>query len=175
MLSRDVGQLTSLFTLDWHGGVQEVRMKHTRQPAVPTIFVATATQWMQGRSHRLRLDVIYFTLGMMLVTLCSSAFAQDAAQGKQVFEQCVPCHSTDPKIAGFGPSLVGVVSRKAGTVPGFRYSNAMQKADFVWTENNLDQFLANPEGKLPGNHMPFSGMPSESDRKAVIAYLQTLK
>ena len=130
---------------------------------------------MQGRSPRLRLDVICFTLGMMLVTLCSGAFAQDAAQGKQVFEQCVVCHSTDPKIAGFGPSLIGVVGRKAGTVPGFRYSSAMQKAGFEWTENNLDQFLADPEGKLPGNHMPFSGMPSESDRRAVIAYLQTLK
>ena len=149
-------------------------MKHTRQPAVPTLFVAAAAQWMQGCLHRLRLDVIYFTLGMMLVTLCSGAFAQDAAHGKQVFEQCVTCHSTDPKIAGFGPSLIGVVGRKAGTVPGFRYSGATQKAGFEWTENNLDHFLADPEGKLPGNHMPFSGM-SESDRRAVIAYLQTLK
>ncbi len=90
------------------------------------------------------------------------------------FGQCAVCHSTDGSL-GTGPTLKGVFGRKAGSVAGFRYSRAMRAADIVWDESALDRYLTNPQEAVPGNIMPFSGIPESAQRAAVIAYLKTLK
>mgnify|MGYP003694473933 CR=1 FL=1 len=64
---------------------------------------------------------------------------------------------------------------KAGSLEDFRYSPAMKRAGFNWTEGNLRDYLTNPQGKVKGNRMPFSGLPSATDINDVIAYLVTLK
>ncbi len=102
------------------------------------------------------------------------AHAQDAAAGKQVFAQCAACHSIDGT-NGVGPSLKDVVGRKAGTFPGFRYSRAMKNANITWTVQNLDAYIANPQGVVPRNLMPFSGLPGAKERAELVAYLETLK
>jgi cytochrome c len=89
------------------------------------------------------------------------------------FAQCASCHAATAT-AGVGPGLLGVVGRLAGTAPGFRYSPAMKRARFAWDEAKLDAFLADPQKVVPGTLMPYSGMPSASDRAAVIAWLKTL-
>jgi cytochrome c len=101
------------------------------------------------------------------------AQAQDANAGKQVFAQCVACHSTDGS-NGLGPSLKGIVGRKAGTFAGFRYSRAMKNAAVVWDEKTIDAYLANPQAVIPGNVMPFSGLPDAKQRADLVAYLKTL-
>ncbi len=74
-----------------------------------------------------------------------------------------------------GPSLAHIWSRKAGAVEDFlRYSDAMKKADVVWTEANLDRWLANPQSFLPGTSMSFAGIREEKDRQDVIAYLKSV-
>lgn len=103
-----------------------------------------------------------------------AAHAQDAAAGKQVFAQCAACHSINGT-NGIGPSLKGVVGRKAGTFPGFRYSRAMKNAGISWTVQNLSAYIANPQGVVPGNLMPFSGLPQAKERAELVAYLETLK
>ena len=102
------------------------------------------------------------------------AQAQDAAAGKAAFAQCAACHSIDGS-NGVGPSLQGVVGRKVGNFPGFRYSRAMKSAAFSWDASHLDAYLTDPQTALPGNVMPFSGVADTRARADLVAYLQTLK
>jgi cytochrome c len=104
-----------------------------------------------------------------------SAQAQDAAKGEQVFRQCSVCHSTEAGVTKLGPSLHGVVGRKAGTEPGFAYSNAMTSFGKVWDAATLDAYLTNPAAAVPGGKMVFVGIKDATQRADVIAYLETLK
>ena len=100
----------------------------------------------------------------------------DAERGRVVFNQCVVCHSSSPQdVPNPGPDLRGMVGRPAGSVPGFRYSRALRNARRSWTDATLDSFIADPQAAVPGNTMPFPGLPEETDRRNLIAYLKTLK
>lgn len=114
-------------------------------------------------------------LGALFVgaVLASPAFSADANHGKEIFLACAACHTE--KADALGPSLKNVVGRKAGSLEDFRYSPAMKRAGFNWTEGNLRDYLTNPQGKVKGNRMPFSGLPNATDVNDVIAYLGTLK
>ena len=71
-----------------------------------------------------------------------------------------------------GPNLYKVVGRKAGSLPDYNYSSAMKEADFVWDEDKLDRFIANPDEVIPGNNMkPYGGLASGDDRAKIIAFL----
>lgn len=97
----------------------------------------------------------------------------DFARGKRVFLQCQSCHTLEegaPVV--LGPNLYGVFDRKVGE-GDFDYSNALQEADFEWTPDQLDQWLASPRNFLPGNKMSFSGLTRPDDRTAVIAYIMS--
>src|SRR5437773_9623119 len=78
----------------------------------------------------------------LLVVAGSTAnrgYAQDAEHGKAIFKACAVCHATDHANRA-GPGLGGVIGRKAGTVPGFSYSNAMKKSDIAWNMKILDAY-----------------------------------
>ncbi len=101
----------------------------------------------------------------------------DPAKGKKVFNKCKACHFVDKEKNKVGPYLKGVVGRKAAAVEGFKYSKAMQaKAaeGLVWTEENLDKYLAAPKKFIPGNKMAFAGLKKAEDRANVIAYLKSM-
>ena len=68
-----------------------------------------------------------------------------------------------------------MVGRPAGTLAGFRYSRALRNARFVWNDSTLDSYLADPQVALPGNAMPYPGLPDAGQRRDLIAYLKTLK
>lgn len=99
----------------------------------------------------------------------------DAAQGKKVFRKCAVCHDTRPGKTKIGPSLFGVIGRKSGTLPGYRFSSAMQKSNIVWNKDTLDRYLENPRKVVRGTRMAFAGLRSKQERDDVIAYLETLK
>ena len=99
------------------------------------------------------------------------AQAGDATKGKAVFARCAVCHSVDPGVKKLGPSLSGVFGRTSGTVPGFTYSPAMQKAKIRWDAKSLDGFLAKPSASIPGSRMVFAGLPNPADRANLLAYL----
>jgi cytochrome c len=101
-------------------------------------------------------------------------YAQDAEHGKTVFKPCAACHATD-HASRVGPGLEGIIGRKAGTVPGFRYSEAMKKSGLVWDTKNLDAYLQSPQKVVPGNRMPYAGLTNPADRTDLVAYLATLK
>jgi cytochrome c len=109
----------------------------------------------------------------LLVLGTTAAFAADANHGKELFTACAACHTEKPD--ALGPSLKGVVGRKSASLDNFRYSPAMTRANLTWTEANLREYLTNPQGKVKGNRMPFSGYPNGNDASDVVAYLTTLK
>lgn len=123
-----------------------------------------------------------FALGVSLLAACGgSAFAEgDAAKGKEVFAQCAPCHQIGPDAKNLiGPELNDIVGRKAASVTDYPiYSDGMKKlgeSGFVWTEENLDKWIANPKAMLPDSSMSlFPGVPDASDRANLMAYLKTV-
>jgi len=110
--------------------------------------------------------------GLLFALTASAALAADADHGKQVYQACAACHSDKPD--ALGPSLVGVIGRKAGSRDDFRYSNAMMRAGFDWDAGNLRQYLADPQAKVKGNRMPFGGVSDPKDLDDIVAYLKTL-
>jgi cytochrome c len=107
------------------------------------------------------------------LALAIPAHAADMEHGKQVFQSCAACHSDKPD--ALGPSLVGVIGRKAGSRDDFRYSPAMTRAGFTWDAGSLGEYLKDPQAKVKGNRMPFSGLADQKDVDDVIAYIGTLK
>src|SRR6185312_8004016 len=69
----------------------------------------------------------------------------DAAAGRQTFRKCQACHSLTPGKNLVGPSLAGVLGRKAGSLPNYNYSTAMKNANIVWNDKTLDAYLADPQ------------------------------
>src|SRR5947209_7811628 len=111
----------------------------------------------------------------LLVSSASAWAAGDPARGVATFRACAACHSTAPGEHMTGPSLAKIWQRRAGTVEGFqRYSDAMKKANLVWTEQTLDKWLAKPEALIPGTSMSFPGLRESKARQDVIAYLKAV-
>lgn len=117
----------------------------------------------------------------LLVLLAGGAVAQEGnpKEGEEVFKACRQCHQVGPSAKNLlGPTLNGILGRKAGTIEGFNYSPANKEAGekgWVWTEQVLDKYLANPREAMPGNRMAFVGVKDEQDRRDLIAYLKTFK
>lgn len=101
------------------------------------------------------------------------AVAADVEHGQEVFRTCAACHTERPD--ALGPSLKGVVGRHSASLADFRYSGPMRRANLIWDEANLRQFVADPQAKVAGNRMPFGGLPNPKDVDDVVAYLATLK
>ena len=89
------------------------------------------------------------------------------------FGQCAICHQVKPGVNGLGPSLHGVVGRKAGTVAGFAYSPAMKNSAVTWDEASIDAFIEAPQKFLPGTRMAFAGVKDKAKRDEIIAWLKT--
>jgi cytochrome c len=104
-----------------------------------------------------------------------SALPQGAedASGQQAFNNaCRTCHMVKEGDNRLGPNLHKVVGRKAGSLPDYGFSSAMKEAGFVWDEEKLDRFIANPDEVVPGNNMkPYGGLSSSDDRKKIITFL----
>ena len=105
------------------------------------------------------------------VSTAAAPGAGDPTAGRLVFRKCQVCHSLEPGKNILGPSLAGVIGRKAGTEPSYSYSPAMKSADITWNAATLDQYLTDPAKVVPGNKMPFPGIKTDHDRADVIAYL----
>jgi len=117
-------------------------------------------------------------LGFACLGAGASRAEGDVAKGKAVFErQCAICHTVEKGGDNrYGPNLFGVVGRKAGTVPGFAYSNAFKtRANWEWTEDAIGGWAMFPSTMVPGTAMGvFQGI-AEGDRDDLVAYLASLK
>ena len=98
--------------------------------------------------------------------------AQDSAKGQDLFERrCGGCHSLDRDKEG--PQLRGVYGRVSGTVPSFKYSDALKTASITWDAASLDKWLTDTDKLIPENDMTFRVVKAE-ERSEIIAYLKQL-
>lgn len=114
--------------------------------------------------------------GAMVLAIKDAAGADmsgDATKGAAVFRQCQTCHVKAVGVNKVGPSLAGIVGRPAGTIPGFRYSEANKGSGITWTEQELYVYLENPKAKIPGTIMAFVGIKDSQKRADLIAYLKS--
>ena len=110
------------------------------------------------------------------ITLSTPALAQDGDAGQIAFNNaCRTCHTTREGDNRLGPSLHGVIGRKAGSLPAYNnYSESMKKAELVWDKSNLDRFIANPDQVVAGNNMkPYGGIASAEERGKIIGFLES--
>lgn len=96
-------------------------------------------------------------------------------RGRLLSQACQACHSLEAGGSHLvGPNLAGIFGRPAGTAAGFsNYSPALLRSGIVWSTAELDRWLADPAGFLPGTTMAFTGYQSAADRSALIDYLVT--
>ena len=124
------------------------------------------------RSCRMRRSVI---AGLLLAGSTTAALAADPAAGEKIFKtQCGICHAVVAGENRIGPTLFGVVGRRAGSVPGFNYTADHKKLDITWDAALLDKYLTNPRAMVPDTSMIYAGLKNDAERADLVAYLETL-
>jgi cytochrome c len=124
----------------------------------------------------MKLRIALAALALLAASSPAALAAGDVEKGKAVFKRCQVCHVHDTKTNKVGPHLGDVVGRKAGSVEGFHYSDAMKKKGeegLVWTEENLATYLKDPKAFVPGNKMVFVGLKKDDEIADVIAFLKS--
>jgi hypothetical protein len=104
------------------------------------------------------------------------ALAADANAGKSVFrERCSVCHTAESGDNGGaqGPSLIGILGRRAASAPQFPYTTSLRDSKLTWDSATLQRFLAAPTRMVPGTSMVLA-VPAETDRSNLIAYFQSV-
>ena len=96
-------------------------------------------------------------------------------KGAAAVKKCEACHTFQKSGPNrVGPNLYGIVGDKKGEGRGFNFSAAMKAKGGTWTFDELNKFLASPKGDIPGTAMGFAGLPKDSERADVIAYLNSI-
>ena len=116
------------------------------------------------------------TLALLAILLVSSmacfARAQDVAAGKTSFNKCLPCHAIGEGAKNkVGPELNGLDGRKAGTAPGYTYSDANKNSGIIWNEAQFKEYIRDPRAKIPGTKMIFAGIKNEKEINDLWAFL----
>ncbi len=96
----------------------------------------------------------------------------DLSNGESKFALCQTCHTLVEGAPNMtGPNLHGVFGRKAASVAGFNYSDALKATGWTWDAAHVDTWITDPKATLPGAKMTFAGMKDPKDRTDTIAYL----
>ena len=102
------------------------------------------------------------------------AQAQDVAAGEKVFGQCRACHQIGPMAKNsIGPVQNGLMGRKAGTYPGYVYSNANKNSDLIWDEATFRDYIRAPQARMPGTKMAYPGLKNEQQITDLVAFLKS--
>ncbi|HEY2179761.1 MAG TPA: cytochrome c family protein [Caulobacteraceae bacterium] len=111
----------------------------------------------------------------LLAELPAAYQSADLANGEAKFAICKTCHTV---VQGggvmTGPNLFGIFGRKAGTSPGFAYSDGLKTLGITWDADRINQWIANPRAMVPVTKMTYIGMENPKDRTDLVAYLKTV-
>jgi cytochrome c len=114
----------------------------------------------------------WIMLLITIISLTASAADPDAAAGKAIFaRRCSGCHALDADKEG--PHLRGVFGRKAGTIAGYPYSDALRNSKITWDETLLEKWLENTSAVVQDNDMEFR-VTNPEERRALVAYLKSV-
>jgi cytochrome c len=157
------------------GGPQGTIDRHAalRDTVAMLIFFGSAQDVPQRTmgGFVLRWGMVAIALGC---AVSGQAVAQDVAAGEKAFAICRACHQIGPAAKdAIGPVLNGVVGRKAGTYPGYSYSEANRDSGLTWDEETLQKYLADPQAVVKGTKMIFPGYKDPAKVNDVIAFLKT--
>jgi cytochrome c len=145
------------------------------QPLATAYYVSNEELRFMIRHFVRALQLTFLGIGLLQTVPALAEATTSAAnlQGKRLFLRCSSCHALEGNPpARIGPTLQGVVGRKAGSLPGVKYSTAMKASNIVWTDATLDRWLAKPSSVVPGTSMAFAGIADPNARKALIDYLK---
>ena len=114
------------------------------------------------------------TIAAALAASIQASPAQDVKAGETSFKsKCLACHAIGEGATNkVGPVLNGLEGRKAGTVPGYSYSDANQNSGVVWTEETFREYIKDPLAKIPGTKMAFAGIKNDGEIGNLWAYLK---
>lgn len=103
----------------------------------------------------------------------ATAPAATLGGGEEAFNNaCRTCHSVKPGDNRLGPSLSGIVGRKAGSEAGYNYSQSLKNSGVTFDAKTLDAFIANPDTVVAGNNMkPYTGISDAALRAKIVAFL----
>lgn len=117
---------------------------------------------------------IFFGVALAVAVVGAAASALlptgDPKAGQGVYSRCFACHALAYNRTG--PKHCGLLGRRAGSVAGFEYSDAMKRANWVWDRKTLDHFLADPLKTVPGTTMGYAGVKDKKARADLIAYIE---
>jgi cytochrome c len=115
----------------------------------------------------------YLLLSALTASGGGVASAQDIAAGEKTFNACRACHQIgDHAVNSIGPVLTGVVGRKAGSAPGYNYSDANKNSGITWNEASFKEYINDPKAKIPGTKMIFAGIKNDKEVDDLWAYLK---
>jgi cytochrome c len=118
----------------------------------------------------------YVLAALAAAIVVTPALAEgDAAKGEKVFAKCKACHEAEQGVNKVGPTLKGLLGRKAASVPDYKYSEAMLAKGaegVVWDEATLTAYLPDPKKFVPKTKMTFPGLKKPEEIADVIAYLK---
>lgn len=132
----------------------------------------------RGNAARSRATLgLGLAFSLMFSSLTLAADSSDTA-GERLFSQCKTCHEVGEGARHkIGPHLDGIIGRTAGSLDGFKYSNAMREAGeggLVWDKETLGSYLEKPRSFIKGNRMSYRGMSDPADRATLIEWLATV-
>lgn len=117
-------------------------------------------------------------LSILAATISFTSLANNEemmqAAGQEIFKKCSSCHSADSSKNTFGPSLSGIINRKAASLPRFAYSEALKNSGLTWTEANLRRWVANNDILVPGTRMRHVQITDVAEQNYLLAYLKSL-
>ena len=114
-------------------------------------------------------------LGFLLSgpTWVGPASAQDADAGAKVFNQCRACHQVGETAKNLiGPKLNGLFGRAAGSIEGFKYTDANKNSGITWSEAVFAEYIKDPKAKIPGTKMVYAGLKNEQQVADLTAFLK---
>lgn len=121
-------------------------------------------------------NIVVLAAATLMATSFGAMQTAHAADGEKVFRKCMACHTLEAGKHRVGPSLAGVVGRKAGTAEGYNRYKGMKGADWTWTPELIKEYLADPtaftKARTGGRSAMVFKLTKEDEREAVVKYLE---